>query len=109
MTKSKRMFAELLVQARGHGDPDDIAKTMSLVDIIYEMKKEELKKEVPEPEVKVEEKKEASPPSTEPEVKVEEKPPSTEEPIVEKKVEPSSPVVKIKDFWSRLTHDSDSD
>ena len=98
MTKSKRMFAELLVQARGHGDADDIAKTMSLVDIIYEMKKEELKKEVPEPE-----------PEPEPEVKVEAKPPSTEEPIVEKKVEPSSPVMKIKDFWSRLTHDSDTD
>jgi len=94
MTKSKRMFAELLVQARGHGDPDDIAKTMTLVDIIYEMKKEELKKEVPEPEP--EEVKKAP----EPEVKVEEKPPSTEEPIV---------IMKIKDFWSRLTHDSDSD
>jgi hypothetical protein len=88
------MFAELLVQARGHGDPDDIAKTMTLVDIIYEMKKEELKKEVPEPEP--EEVKKAP----EPEVKVEEKPPSTEEPIV---------IMKIKDFWSRLTHDSDSD
>jgi len=47
MTKSKRVFAEMLVQARGHGDPDEIAKTMSLVDIIYEMKKEELKKEEP--------------------------------------------------------------
>jgi Ser-tRNA(Ala) deacylase AlaX len=67
-----------------HGDADEIAKTMSLVDIIYEMKKEELKKEAPPPVV--EEKKEA--------------PPSTEEPIV---------IVKIKDFWSRLTHDSDTD
>ena len=94
MTKSKRMFAELLVQARGHGDPDVIAKTMTLVDIIYEMKKEELKKEVPEASSK-----EAEAPSP-PEVKVEEKPLSTEEPIV---------IMKIKDFWSRLTHDSDSD
>ena len=84
MTKSKRMFAEMLVQARGYGDADEIAKTMSLVDIIYEMKKEELKK-VEEPPV-VEEKK------TEPE--------KEEEPIV---------VMKIKDFWSRLTHDSDTD
>jgi hypothetical protein len=85
------MFAEMLVQVRGHGDPDEIAKTMSLVDIIYEMKKEELKKE----------EKEAEPPSTGPPPKEEEaKPPSTEEPEV---------IVKIKDFWSRLTHDSDSD
>lgn len=79
MTKSKRMFAEMLVQARGYGDPEDIAKTMTLVDIIYEMKKEELKKETPPPV---------------------EEPSSTEEPIV---------IMKIKDFWSRLTHDSDSD
>ena len=93
MTKSKRMFAELLVQAQGHGDPEEIAKTMTLVDIIYEMKKieEEAKKAEPEPEKTPEPEKEASPPSTEePE----------EEPIV---------IVKIKDFWSRLTHDSDSD
>ena len=75
MTKSKRMFAEMLVQARGYGDADDIAKTMSLVDIIYEMKKEELKKESPPPVVE-------------------------EEPVV---------IMKIKDFWSRLTHDSDTD
>jgi hypothetical protein len=93
------MFAELLVQARGHGDPDDIAKTMTLVDIIYEMKKEELKKEIPEPEEV------NKAPEPEPEVKVEEKkeeasPPSTEEPII---------IMKIKDFWSRLTHDSDTD
>ena len=96
MTKSKRMFAEMLVQARGHGDADEMAKTMSLVDIIYEIKKEELKKVEPLS-------KEAEPPS----------PP----PVPEKKVEPDpvvdeeEPVVimKIKDFWSRLTHDSDTD
>ena len=90
MTKSKRMFAEMLVQARGYGDADEIAKTMSLVDIIYEMKKEELKKETP-------------PSSTEPvvEVKKESPPPVVEEePVV---------IMKIKDFWSRLTHDSDTD
>ena len=83
------MFAEMLVQARGYGDADEIAKTMSLVDIIYEMKKEELKKEAPS--------KEAEPPS--PPV-VEKEPVVEEEPVV---------VLKIKDFWSRLTHDSDSD
>jgi hypothetical protein len=84
------MFAEMLVQARGHGDADEIAKTMSLVDIIYEMKKEELKKvePPPEPEPVKEVEKETLPPSTE------------EEPMV---------IVKIKDFWSRLTHDSDTD
>ena len=95
MTKSKRMFAEMLVQARGYGDADEIAKTMSLVDIIYEMKKEELKKESPSKEAEP-----ASPPVAEPE---KETPPpivEEEEPIV---------IMKIKDFWSRLTHDSDSD
>ena len=104
MTKSKRMFAEMLVQARGYGDADEMAKTMSLVDIIYEIKKEELKKEAPskeEPpppppvveEKKAEPEKKAKPSSTE-------EPPEEEEPIV---------IVKIKDFWSRLTHDSDTD
>jgi hypothetical protein len=86
------MFAEMLVQARGHGDADEMAKTMSLVDIIYEIKKEELKKETPPPVVEAEKKeapsKEAQPPVVE------------EEPIV---------IMKIKDFWSRLTHDSDTD
>jgi hypothetical protein len=87
------MFAEMLVQARGYGDADEMAKTMSLVDIIYEIKKEELKKAEPEPSSTVEP---PSPPVTE----VEEKTPESEEPIV---------IVKIKDFWSRLTHDSDTD
>ena len=89
MTKSKRMFAEMLVQARGYGDVDEIAKTMSLVDIIYEMKKEEVKKEAP-PEASS---KEAQPPSL---------------PVAEEEEEPIV-IMKIKDFWSRLTHDSDSD
>lgn len=98
------MFAEMLVQARGYGDADEMAKTMSLVDIIYEIKKEELKKEAP-PEVKepedpppvVELKKEAPEKETQPP-----SPPvaEEEEPIV---------IMKIKDFWSRLTHDSDTD
>ena len=94
MTKSKRMFAEMLVQARGYGDADDIAKKMSLVDIIYEMKKEELKKV--EPPV-VEAEKQPEPPVVEAEKQPE---PVEEEPIV---------IMKIKDFWSRLTHDSDTD
>jgi hypothetical protein len=104
MTKSKRVFAELLVQAQGHGDADEIAKTMSLVDIIYEMKKAEeaktLKAPEPEPDAPppvVELKKEASEKEAQPP-----SPPVTEEeePVV---------IMKIKDFWSRLTHDSDTD
>jgi len=98
------MFAEMLVQARGYGDADDIAKTMSLVDIIYEMKKEEVKKEEPE-------KKEAESPSP-PVVEEEKKEPEAVE-VEVKKAEPveeePNVIVKIKDFWSRLTHDSDTD
>ncbi len=41
MTRSKKAFAEMLVQAQGFGDADEIAKDMSLVDIIYAMKKAE--------------------------------------------------------------------
>jgi len=95
MTKSKRMFAEMLVQARGYGDADEMAKTMSLVDIIYEIKKEELKKEeAPSKKDEAPSKKEEAP------SKKDEAPPEEEEPMV---------IVKIKDFWSRLTHDSDTD
>ena len=92
------MFAEMLVQARGHGDADDMAKTMSLVDIIYEIKKEELKKVEPVVEDAEAPSKEAEAPSP-PVVEVKQEA-STEEPIV---------IMKIKDFWSRLTHDSDTD
>jgi len=93
------MFAEMLVQARGYGDADDIAKTMSLVDIIYEMKKEELKKEAP---------KEAPPEALIPVVELKKDAPSKE---VQPPVAEEEPIVimKIKDFWSRLTHDSDTD
>lgn len=85
MTKSKKVFAEMLVQAQGHGDVDEIAKTMSLVDIIYEMKKaEEPKKDAPPP------------------------PEPVKEPVKEPEHEPEV-ITKIKDFWSRLTHESDSD
>jgi hypothetical protein len=98
------MFAEMLVQARGHGDADEMAKTMSLVDIIYEIKKAELEKEAPSKEAEP-----PSPPVVEP---VKESPPPV---VEEKKTEPvaeeEEPIVimKIKDFWSRLTHDSDTD
>lgn len=68
MTKSKRTFAAMLVDAQGFGDVDEIAK-MSLVDIIYELKK------------------------------AEEPPPVVVAP----------PPCKVRDFWSRLTHDSDDD
>jgi hypothetical protein len=95
------MFAEMLIQARGYGDADEMAKTMSLVDIIYEIKKEELKKESPSKEAESPSK-EAEPPSP-PVVEEEKKEPEP--------VEEPEPVVvmKIKDFWSRLTHDSDTD
>ena len=89
------MFAEMLVQARGYGDADEMAKTMSLVDIIYEIKKEELKKAEPEKEPEPEKKEEPEA------VKVKKAEPVEEE-------EPNV-IVKIKDFWSRLTHDSDTD
>ena len=93
------MFAEMLVQARGYGDADEMAKTMSLVDIIYEIKKEELKKAEPE------KKEEAQP------IVVEEKEPEKKEVKKAEPVEEEEPnvIVKIKDFWSRLTHDSDTD
>ena len=94
------MFAEMLVQARGHGDADEMAKTMSLVDIIYEIKKEELKKVEPE--------KEASPPSTEPK-KTPPPPPEPEKKDLSSTEEEPVVIMKIKDFWSRLTHDSDTD
>jgi hypothetical protein len=92
------MFAEMLVQARGYGDADEMAKTMSLVDIIYEIKKEELKKAEPE---------KALPSSTEEPPS----PPVVEDEKAEPEPEPEEPnvIVKIKDFWSRLTHDSDTD
>ena len=90
------MFAEMLVQARGHGDADEMAKTMSLVDIIYEIKKEELKKAEPEKEPEPEKKEEPEA------VEVKKALPVVEE-------EEPNVIVKIKDFWSRLTHDSDTD
>jgi len=80
MTKSKKAFAELLVQAQGFGDADEIAKTMSLIDIIYAMKKAEEPK--PEPPKKKKE----------------------PEPEPEPELEPKK--LKLRDFWSRLTHDS---
>jgi hypothetical protein len=102
MTKSKRVFAELLVQAQGHGDADEIAKTMSLVDIIYEMKKAEEAKKTPEPEP------EAPPPVVELKKEASEKEAQPPSPPVTEEEEPVV-IMKIKDFWSRLTHDSDTD
>ena len=64
MTKSKRMFAEMLVDIQGHGDPDEIAQNNRLIDIIYEIKKAELAKEKPkepEPEAEPEEPEEPEP------------------------------------------------
>lgn len=77
MTKSKRMFAEMLVQEQGFGDPDEIAKNNSLVDIIYAIKKAELTKEKPEPE-------------------------SVPEPKLE---QPKPESFKIRDIWSWLSEE----
>jgi hypothetical protein len=35
------MFAEMLVEAQGSGNAEEIAKTMTLVEIIYQLKKAE--------------------------------------------------------------------
>ena len=74
------MFAEMLVDIQGYGDPDEIAQ-QRLVDIIYEIKKAELAKEKPKE------------PDPEP----------------EKPEEPEKPRIKPIGFWGRLTHDSDVD
>ena len=79
MTKPKKAFAEMLVAARGSGDVDDICEQMSLMDIIYELKRLE-KEEEPQPES-------APEPITEPE-------PAPEPEPVKRVFRPS--------FWSRL-------
>jgi len=99
------MFAEMLVQARGYGDADEMAKTMSLVDIIYEIKKEELKKAEPEKALPSSTEEPPSPPVVEDEKHEGKK----AEPEPEPEPEEPNVIVKIKDFWSRLTHDSDTD
>ena len=84
MTKPKKAFAEMLVAARGSGDVDDICEQMSLMDIIYELKRLE-KEEEPQPES-------APEPITEPE-------PAPEPEPVKRVFRPS--------FWSRLASEEE--
>jgi hypothetical protein len=90
MTKPKKAFAEMLVAARGSGDVDDICEQMSLMDIIYELKR--LEKDEPEPV-------EAPPPAPEP------APPPLPCPG------PPPPPQKVfrPSFWSRLANEDDEE
>ena len=82
MTRPKRVFAEMLAKAQGGEDVDvdDICDTLTLADIMYELKKLEKEAEA-----------EAAP---EPEPEPEEKPKPEPEP---------APPRPIPDFWSRLS------
>lgn len=88
MTKPKRAFAEMLVASRGSGDVDDICENMSLMDIIYELKRLE-KEEPPEPEPE----------------------PPTPAPSPEPVREPEAPPQHVfrPSFWSRLANEEDED
>jgi len=98
MTKPKKAFAEMLVAARGSGDVDDICEHMSLMDIIYELKRLE-KEEEPETPVK-EPEPETLPPAPEPEP-VPPPPMPCPGPPPKKVFRPS--------FWSRLANEEDDD
>ena len=93
MTKPKKAFAEMLVAARGSGSVDDICEQMSLMDIIYELKR--LEKEEEEPE---------SAPEPEPVATPESAP--EPEPVVAP--EPVKRVVRPS-FWSRLACEDEDD
>ena len=88
MTRSKRVFAEMLVKAQGGEDVsvDEICENLTLADIMYELKK--LEKEA-EAEAVVEEEPEPEPPKKEPVV-------TTKEPETGFFSQPNN-------FWSRLS------
>jgi hypothetical protein len=89
MTKPKRAFAEMLVAAQGSGDVDEICGRMSMMDIIYELKR--LEKE-PEP----------APPEPEP------APP----PPKERESDPVAEAIQRvfrPNFWSRLVGEDEND
>ena len=91
MTKPKRAFAEILVAAQGSGSVDDICEQMSLMDIIYELKRLEKEEEpvaAPEP---------APEPVMEPEPVAAPEP----EPVAAPEPEPVHRVFRPS-FWSRL-------
>jgi len=79
----------MLVAAQGSGSVDDICEQMSLMDIIYELKRLEKEEEEPEPEP-------APEPITEPEPAPE---PITEPEPVKRVFRPS--------FWSRLASEEE--
>jgi len=99
MTKPKRAFAEMLVAAQGSGSVDDICEQMSLMDIIYEMKRLEKEEEQapPEPE-----------PVAAPEPEPEPEPAPAPEP---EHVTPPEPVHRVfrPSFWSRLASEEEED
>jgi hypothetical protein len=101
MTKPKKAFAEMLVAARGSGDVDDICEQMSLMDIIYELKRLEKEEEpvtTPEPEP-------VTAPEPEPVATPEPKAP---EPVLEPPRVPEAPQRVFRpSFWSRLTCDDE--
>ena len=86
MTRSKRVFAEMLVKAQGGEDVsvDEICENLTLADIMYELKK--LEKEA---EAVVEE--EPEPPKKEP------------EPPTPKKEPETGFFSQPNNFWSRLS------
>lgn len=89
MTRSKRVFAEMLVKAQGGEDVsvDEICENLTLADIMYELKK--LEKEA-EAEAVVEEEPEPEPPKKDPETP--------------KNPEPDSGFFsQPNNFWSRLS------
>lgn len=99
MTKPKKAFAEMLVAARGSGDVDDICEQMSLMDIIYELKR--LEKEEPET------------PSPEPEPVLDTSPPAHEPapppPLPCPGPPPPPQKVFRPSFWSRLASEEEGD
>lgn len=95
MTKSKRAFAEMLVATQGSGDVDEICGRMSMMDIIYELKRLEKEDEpVPEPEP-------VPPPPPEPARSPLREPEPTPPPKPERMYRPN--------FWSRLIGDDEND
>lgn len=88
MTRSKRVFAEMLVKAQGGEDVsvDEICENLTLADIMYELKK--LEKEA-EAAAVVEE--EPEPPKKEP------------EPPTPKKEPETGFFSQPNNFWSRLS------
>jgi len=91
MTKPKKAFAEMLIDARGSGSVDDICEQMSLMDIIYELKRIEKEEPVVEPT--------PVPPS---------EPTSVPPPELTPVPEPTKKVHQPS-FWSRLVCDEDDE